>query len=182
MRSRSPRPTTAACQPARSSRKSELSLATSAGLGLFLEGVPISTPDSVAGVEGFKRELTAPNSAVAADGTALQFAGWSDGKSVRHPITTPNDDITYAATHKTVKTIYRRVLRQHGVLRSPGLTRQDANINFVGAPARPDPAVPSTVLRFAGKTLWFDAGRYKFTTAADDGVRLYVDGKRVIGQ
>lgn len=39
-------------------RKSELNLTTSpAGLGVFLDGVPVSTPHTITGVEGFKREL-----------------------------------------------------------------------------------------------------------------------------
>ncbi len=29
----------------------------------------------------------------------LQFAGWSDGKSIRHVITTPTADTTYTATY-----------------------------------------------------------------------------------
>jgi len=38
-----------------------------AGLGLFLDGVPISAPHVITGVEGFQREITAPSVAVAVD-------------------------------------------------------------------------------------------------------------------
>ena len=42
-------------------RKSQVSLATSpAGLGLIVDGVPVSTPRTFTGVEGFQRELSAP--------------------------------------------------------------------------------------------------------------------------
>ena len=82
-------------------RKSQVSLATSPpGLGLTVDGVPVSTPRTFTGVEGFQRDLFAPSTAVAQDGTALQFAGWSDGKSIRHVITTPEDDTTYTATYR----------------------------------------------------------------------------------
>jgi PKD repeat protein len=82
-------------------RKSELTVRTEPpGLGVLVDGVPVSTPRTFTGVEGFQRELFAPDSAVATDGTPLQFAGWSDGKSIRHMIRTPEDDTTYTATYR----------------------------------------------------------------------------------
>ncbi len=165
-------------------RKSEISLASSPpGLGVSLDGVPVSTPRTSTGVEGFQRELAAPNSAVAQDGSPLQFAGWSDGKGIRHVITTPVDDTTYTAKYVPQQPFTAKYYDNPTFSGSPVLTRQDPQINFAWGDGSPDPAVPvnSFSARWT-KTQWFGAGRYKFTAFADDGVRLFIDGKRVINQ
>lgn len=66
---------------------------------------------------------------------------------------------------------------------SPLLTRADSDIGFewgLGAPASSIPADYFSV-RWARK-ITFDKGNYAFCAMADDGVRLYVDGVRLIDE
>ncbi len=64
---------------------------------------------------------------------------------------------------------------------TPVLTRDETAVNYDWGGGSPDPAVPSD--NFSAR--WtkfdnFDAGTYTFTTATDDGVRLYIDNQPVI--
>ena len=163
-------------------RKSHITIATSPpGLGVTLDSIPITTPRTIEGVVGFKRELAAPTTAVAPDGTMLQFAGWSDGHNIRHVITTPDADTTYTATYRPLTPFTASYYDNTNLAGTPVLTRQDPKIDFSWDQGSPDPAVPSNWFgaRWT-KTQYFGAGRYRFTTVSDDGVRLYIDNKRVI--
>ena len=166
-------------------RKSEISLATSPpGLGIVVDGVP----SQHAAHRHRRRRLPAratphPTARSAQDGTPLQFAGWSDGKSIRHVITTPVDDTTYTARYVPSQPFTGRYYDNTTFSGAPVVTRQDANINFAWGEGSPDPALPVNgfSVRWT-KTQQFGAGRYRFTAVADDGVRLFIDGRRVIGQ
>jgi LysM repeat protein len=65
----------------------------------------------------------------------------------------------------------------------PSLTRNDAAINFNWGTGWPTPklAADNFSVRWT-RSLYFTAGTFRFTAAADDGLRLYVDNVFVIDQ
>jgi hypothetical protein len=66
---------------------------------------------------------------------------------------------------------------------TPAFTRNDAAINFDFGSAGPGGGVPgaSFSARWTRAQI-FDAGRYRFTTTTDDGVRLWIDHQLAIDQ
>ena len=62
------------------------------------------------------------------------------------------------------------------------LTRTDPTVDFDWAAGAPDPAVQldNFSVRWSGQVLAPVTGTYTFTTASDEGVRLYLDGQLLI--
>jgi len=82
--------------------KSTFTLATDpAGLQLFLDGQPQSTPLSVVGVVGITRTISAPTTQ-AQNGQTYEFVSWSDGGIQTHSFDTPEGSTTYLATYQLV--------------------------------------------------------------------------------
>ncbi len=67
---------------------------------------------------------------------------------------------------------------------TPVRIRQDPAIDFDWGTGSPDPAVPADrfSVRWTRRIRIDQTGRYKFITVTDDGVRLYVDGRKIIDQ
>jgi len=63
---------------------------------------------------------------------------------------------------------------------TPVFVRNDSTINFNFGVAGPGGGIPGTnfSVRWTGSPYW-EAGTYRFTATADDGVRLWVDGKLI---
>jgi hypothetical protein len=61
-------------------------------------------------------------------------------------------------------------------------TRNDAAINFDWGPNAPFPGMPADhfSVRWIGDFNFNNPGSYRFTTTADDGVRVYVDGNLIV--
>jgi PKD repeat protein len=151
------------------------------GVIVGLDGVPHSTPYTVEGVEGFKREIAAPPTATGPGGAPYHFTGWSDGRAIRHFVTTPAADNTYTAAYAPSGPWRGEYFDNRNLAGTPVLVRDDPVVDFLWATASPAPGVPadSFSVRWT-KRQYFAEGRYRFTAASDDGVRLYLDGERVV--
>ena len=96
-------------------------------------------------------------------------------------VATPEADTTYTATYAPSPAFTARYYPNRHLSGPPALNRAEPWLEHIWGPGSPDPAVP--VDQFSArwtKSQFFAAGRYRFTTVTDDGVRLYVDNKRVI--
>jgi len=71
------------------------------GLIIHLDGQPAVTPLSVVGVVGITRSISAP-SPQTLNGSAYEFASWSDGGEQTHSFDTPEVNTTYLATYRLV--------------------------------------------------------------------------------
>lgn len=164
-------------------QKSQITIETSVpGLKVLLDGSPIQTPATMESVISFKRELSAPT-VQELNGVYYQFDHWSDSGAPTHVITTPETDTTYTAVYSLATSYTGEYFDNNNLAGLPVITRQDATIDFVWGAGSPDPLLP--VDNFSArwqKTQYFAGGRYKFITATDDGVRLFVDGVKVIDE
>jgi uncharacterized protein YgiM (DUF1202 family) len=64
---------------------------------------------------------------------------------------------------------------------NPAVTRTDSVINFNWGNGSPDPAIP--VDHFSARwynTIFFGGGTYRFRAGADDGIRVAIDGNKII--
>lgn len=151
------------------------------GAQLFLDGQPITTPYTFTGVVGFLREVGS-TAIVVANGKYYTVDYWSDGStSTRHFIATQSTDTTYTAYLNSSTPWKGEYFDNKTLSGTPKLTRDDIGIDFAWNDGSPDPSIPldNFSVRWT-KTQKFLYGRYKFVTATDDGVRLYIDGNLVI--
>lgn len=152
-----------------------------AGLNIQLDGVPHTGPYSVEQVIDFRREVSAPATQVGADGTVYQFKNWSDGGSIRHFMTTPPQSSTITAVYEPVTPFVGEYFNNQNLAGAPAVTRQDPIINFAWGLGEPAAGIQTDnfSVRWT-RNQYFAEGRYRFVTATDDGVRLYIDNRLVI--
>ena len=161
--------------------KTEMSFTTNIpGLSILLDGSPHMGPHVILGVEKFKREISALTEQIV-NGIVYVFDHWSDGGAQRHEITTPEDDTVFTAYYRAANPWNAAYYNNTELQGEPVVTRQEAKIDHIWGEGSPDPAInPDQFSVRWSKEEYFAGGRYRFTTATDDGVRLYVDGALVI--
>jgi len=166
-------------------RTVQLTLATSpAGLSLRLDDQPRTTPLTVTGVVGVQRTLEAP-SPQTVGGRTYEFVSWSDGGARTHTISTPSSGTTYTATYRELPagtgglsaTYYDNV-----DLTGATVSRVDPTVGFVWGAGGPATGIAADTFsaRWVGSVQPAASGTYTFFTESDDGVRLWVNGQRVV--
>jgi glucose/arabinose dehydrogenase len=94
----------------------QLTLATvPTGLGLTLDGAPVTAPYTFTGVVGFRREVSAPATQTIG-GVGYRFRSWSDGGAATHSIATP-------ATNQTLTAVYDRIDPSANSIVNPGFEK-----------------------------------------------------------
>lgn len=151
------------------------------GIGVYIDGVPYMNEYTTPTVVNFTRELSAAPIAKGTDGNFYQFDYWSDNGAIRHGFRAPNADTTYTAHYSPAPAFNAEYFANPNLTGTPVLTATEAEINHDWAGGSPSAAIPADQwsARWT-KDQFFAGGRYKFTTATDDGVRLYVDGQLII--
>jgi hypothetical protein len=156
-----------------------------AGLQIALDGEPRTAPFTEPGVVGTFRSLAAPTPQVLGSVT-YDFVSWADGST--------DDD--YNLVTPAVDTIYKAIFEPrthggHGLLATyfddrdfaaAVLTRVDPKIDFDWKQGSPAPGVsPDTFsIRWTGKLTAKVSGPHTFTLRADNGARLWLNGKLVV--
>jgi glucose/arabinose dehydrogenase len=167
-------------------RKVRLTLATSpGGLQLLLDGQPIGAPFSFDAVVGIVRSIEA-KTPQAWGGTTYGFTSWSDDGAARHTISTPATNTTYTATYRATSTGSGTGLSaayfDTATFGGATVRRTDATVNFrwgLGAPMSAIGADTFSV-RWTGQVEAQFSQTYTFYTQSDDGVRLWVNGQKLV--
>ena len=171
--------------------KSDFELKTEpAGLTVYLDGAPVTTPEVTTGVAGVTRELRAPLSQEV-EGTLYLFNHWSDGsQEAEISFNTPEENSTWTAVYQEVQTgsgeglqaAYYAYDKDNNELFSgePVLLRIDEQIS-TEAIAEGLPEGDFNV-RWTGLLEPMVSGLHTFYATAGGGVRLWVNNELIIDQ
>ena len=168
-------------------RTSRITLATNpAGRQLKLDGQPVATPLSFDSVVGIVRRIEAPTPQTAG-ATTYEFVSWSDGRAASHDISTPATATTYTATFRVATgggtgNGLSGTYFDNSTLTGPSVSRIDPTVDFIWGAAAPAPGIGAETfsVRWTGQIQPQFSETYRFYTVSNDGVRLWVNGQRVV--
>ena len=168
-------------------RTSRITLATNpAGRQLKLDGQPVATPLSFDSVVGIGRRIEAPTPQTAG-ATTYEFVSWSDGRAAGHDISTPATATTYTATFRVATgggtgNGLSGTYFDNSTLTGPSVSRIDPTVDFIWGAAAPAPGIGAETfsVRWTGQIQPQFSETYRFYTVSNDGVRLWVNGQRVV--
>jgi glucose/arabinose dehydrogenase len=167
--------------------KVRMTLATSpSGLQLRLDSQPVATPLVFDAVVGVIRAIEAVTPQ-ASGGTSYTFVSWSDGGAARHDVTTPAGATTYTATFRSAGaagtgTGLAGTYFQNADLTGVALMRVDPTVDYAWGSGSPAPSIGADTFsaRWTGQVEAQFTETYRFYTQSDDGVRLWVNGLRIV--
>lgn len=156
------------------------------GLQLNVNGETVLAPRTFLSWQGYKINVYAP-SPQTLSGTAYAFASWSDGGAQSHDVISGSSPGAYTATYEPTGAAVGGLTGQYydakdfTVLK---LTRVDPTVNFSWGSGSPDPSIaPDTFsVRWSGRVKADHSETYTFYATANDGVRVWVDGRQIINR
>jgi glucose/arabinose dehydrogenase/chitodextrinase len=156
------------------------------GLQLTVGSTSSNTPFTRTVIEGSNNSIIAPTPQ-ALGGTNYGWVSWSDGGARSHNVVA-NAAGTYTATYQQVTSptcpngqYLAEYFANQTLTGDPTFWRCESAITNDWGPGGPGNGVgpDNFSVRWSGK-FDFAAGTYSFTTRADDGVRLWVDGEQLV--
>jgi glucose/arabinose dehydrogenase/endonuclease YncB( thermonuclease family) len=159
------------------------------GLQVVLDGTSATAPLSRSLIVGSKHTIYAPSPQ-----GSQSFESWSDAGAQQHDVTVGASATTYTAIFKSSggattcpKGQFKAEYYGNQTLTgTPVTTRCEGAINYDWGQGGPDTGVGTEnfSVRWSGTHDFAKAkgGKYTFTATANDGVRVWVDGKLIIDQ
>lgn len=169
-------------------RKANLTLASSpSGLGLLLDGQPVTAPTTVTGVVGIQRTIGAPGTQTSG-AVAWAFDSWSDGGAATHAISTPSANTTYTAVYRVASgnagsgSGLTATYWDNRDLTGTSVARIDPTVNFNWGGGSPASGIAADTFsaRWSGEIQAQFSQAYTFHVRADDGVRLWANNQLLV--
>lgn len=162
-------------------RKVAVTLATSpAGRTIVVNGLPVTGPTTVTSWAGFALQLSAA-AQTDASGRPYGFNRWSDGSTVASRTwTTPSTAATMTASF-SLRGLQGAYFDNQDFTGAT-VNRLDPTVGFSWGTAAPVSGIGADTysVRWSGSVIPRYSQTYTFSTTSDDGVRLWVNGTRVI--